>query len=219
MKTNMDFIDEYRKAYSAMDERAEEVMKAYGKELDLLAIGRAKVIKEQHLTDEEEIEEALEDWRAENLFYCVYEDRHNNLYTCTINGVRWNKERGCIEAHVVEDNGGYIDDWMPASYVYDQDAVYMSILTYIDGETNENDLVMVFGSSACSAYEDEGIKGLKRALKNGDGDIVLREFDTQAERNAYLEGLEDCNGWEGYTNIPQAVVQKHKKAFAKMLKQ
>lgn len=205
MKTNIDFIDEYREAYSAMDERAEEVMKAYGKELDLLAIGRAKVIKEQHLTDEEEIEEALDDWRAENLFYCVYEDRHNNLYSCTINGVRWNKERGCIEAHVVEDNGGYIDEWMPASHVYDQDAVYMSILTYIDGET-EPDYIWVFTAhQACDdqvldtitevfATEEAALKHMQEFVGGEDGELAFAEkrgWKIEANVPDYFQAYED----------------------------
>lgn len=78
-------------------------------------------------------------------------------------------------------------------------------------------IVMVFGSSATSAYEDEGVKGLKKALATGDGDIVRHQFGSEAERNAYLQGLEDGNGWEEYTSVEPADLEKHEAVFRKLL--
>ena len=77
---------------------------------------------------------------------------------------------------------------------------------------------MVFGSSATDAYLEEGVKAMKKVLNNGDGQLLRREFKTTAERNAYMLGLEDMNGWEDWADISAGDLEKHKDIFSKLLK-
>lgn len=61
-------------------------------------------------------------------------------------------------------------------------------------------LHMFFGVGPCRAL-DEGVKEAMEEVKKGDGECTIKEFNTEAEKNAYLMGLEDAQGWEGYNSI------------------
>ena len=56
----------------------------------------------------------------------------------------------------------------------------------------------MFGEYAAKAYGDEDFEKMCSHLKQGDGSISVREFDTEAERNAYIQGIDDCDGWWDY---------------------
>jgi hypothetical protein len=83
--------------------------------------------------------------------------------------------------------------------------------------TDDHDAVMVFGESAADAYLCEGFAAMKRVIENGDGQLLVRRFNTNDERCAYLQGLEDQVGWGGSTPLFPADVYKHYKAIEKML--
>ena len=77
------------------------------------------------------------------------------------------------------------------------------------------ELVMVFGSGAARAYLEDGIKALKKAISNGDGAIYRRQFNTTGEKEAYLQGLEDMNGWQDYAYIRPSDALKNESYFKK----
>lgn len=61
-------------------------------------------------------------------------------------------------------------------------------------------LHMFFGVALFRAL-DEGVKEAMDAVEQGDGECSIKEFATEAEKNAYLQGLDDGQGWEGFTSI------------------
>jgi len=57
----------------------------------------------------------------------------------------------------------------------------------------------VFGERATRIFHDQGITSADEDIAQmGGGAIVEREFETEAEKIAYLRGLEDAGGWADY---------------------
>jgi hypothetical protein len=52
--------------------------------------------------------------------------------------------------------------------------------------------IIIFGQISVNKWND-GVRSSRKLSK--DGDIITREFATQAERDAYYEGIHDMNGW------------------------
>lgn len=44
---------------------------------------------------------------------------------------------------------------------------------------------------AAQTYEEEGIEGLNKYIEEWGADPIYKEFNTEAEQNAYLQGLND----------------------------
>jgi hypothetical protein len=66
---------------------------------------------------------------------------------------------------------------------------------------------VVFGSRATSRYDEQDFKGLHEVCRDGDGSIVIREFDTEAERKAFIEGIEAGDGWCDYMEVDQTDIE------------
>ena len=90
------------------------------------------------------------------------------------------------------------------------------IISRMINDTENYDVVMIFGSAATDAY-CEGFKELKSVLDNGDGCLVHRTFHTEDERRAYLLGLEDQNGWEESEVMDAPFYYQHQKAISSLL--
>lgn len=58
----------------------------------------------------------------------------------------------------------------------------------------------IFGQDAVRHFADTDKVPSKKWLKQNDGNVLEREFATQAEMNAYLLALEDYNGWWDYAH-------------------
>ena len=56
-------------------------------------------------------------------------------------------------------------------------------------------VVVVFGEEATNAYGWDDYERMCRLLKQGDGTLMESEFDTEAERDAYIKGIDDAKGW------------------------
>ena len=84
-------------------------------------------------------------------------------------------------------------------------------------DTENYDVVMVFGETATDAYDDCGFAAMKRVVNDGNGALVHRQFYTDAERKAYLQGCEDQLGWENSVPLETLDTYKHYKAIAAML--
>jgi hypothetical protein len=52
----------------------------------------------------------------------------------------------------------------------------------------------------------------RAALDNGYGSRAMREFKTPAERKAYMMGIEDMSGLDGYDVVTEAYYAKVTKA-------
>lgn len=56
-------------------------------------------------------------------------------------------------------------------------------------------MTFVFGTDAVNALFDDGLAAVKRVAKRGDGMIVKKKFNTQQEMQAYMDGIDDMDGW------------------------
>ena len=119
-KKNSEYVDAYVEAYQAMRKKAIEVIKKYGKELDL-----RQIIKDKNPdADDDELEAVMMN-ECHSVFFS---DRQGDIHDCMIQGVRYNEERERVEVFLHSFDGD-IDEWMPSSYINgDEDYVYMTIL-------------------------------------------------------------------------------------------
>ena len=62
---------------------------------------------------------------------------------------------------------------------------------------------VVFGTRATRHYGEQDFEGLHEAVRNGDGSVCIREFDTEAERRAFIEGIEAGDGWCDFMEVDQ----------------
>ena len=91
------------------------------------------------------------------------------------------------------------------------------LISRMINDTDNHDVVMVFGSEAVEAYQEQGVKGLCKAIDNGDGAIVHRSFYCEDQRKAYLQGIEDGNGWEESCIMSATDIYRHYKKVGEML--
>ncbi|MCQ2232475.1 MAG: hypothetical protein MJZ30_11570 [Paludibacteraceae bacterium] len=61
-------------------------------------------------------------------------------------------------------------------------------------------VTIVFGEDAANLQHEKEyktVRGLKKCMEanNVYGRVVTREFDTLAEKEAYLQGVKDMDGW------------------------
>ena len=57
--------------------------------------------------------------------------------------------------------------------------------------------MVVFGETAANAYGWEDMEKMCSLVREGDASLGVREFETEAERKAYILGLDDGDGWLG----------------------
>lgn len=57
-------------------------------------------------------------------------------------------------------------------------------------------VVVAFGAYTTSKISNQ--EPIRDVYGNIDGDLRVEEFDTEAEVNAYLKGLNDASGWLDY---------------------
>lgn len=141
-KMNMEneFVKNYLDAYKAMKDRATEVIKNYGKTLEVQEILKTRLMKEKGWTEwpaygseeAESVEQEVEDWKYEEMFWCGFEDKHGSIHGGYIPMVRWNAAREEIEVYF-ESGDGFISQWLSEHYIgFDNDAIYQTILEFID---------------------------------------------------------------------------------------
>lgn len=67
---------------------------------------------------------------------------------------------------------------------------------------------VVLGATATHRYEVGDYEGLRSEVDDGNGSVIIKEFNTEAERRAYMQGIEDGNGWEDYHVVSGANVKR-----------
>lgn len=73
---------------------------------------------------------------------------------------------------------------------------------------NPLQLHMFFGTISVRALSGGVEKALKEVAK-GNGVTSVLTFDTEAEKNAYVKGLEDSSGWEFYESIEECYLEEY----------
>lgn len=63
----------------------------------------------------------------------------------------------------------------------------------------------LFGEECCDQWDNHEKIDLKC------GSVVKRDFATEAERDAYYMGMEDCYGWMTYTDIDKDCYEQIRK--------
>lgn len=62
----------------------------------------------------------------------------------------------------------------------------------------KEEIFVLLGEEVCMAM-DYGIKEAAKSISDGTTyDILHKEFDTEAEKDAYIEGLLDMTGWNDF---------------------
>jgi len=96
----------------------------------------------------------------------------------------------------------FYDRGRKAGNVYTLDEFEMDI------QRPKKKAVVIFGDTPSRRYDEGDIKAMLEALKNGDGQLTQREFDTEAEKRAYYKGIDDCDGWWHYSVVSDADIDK-----------
>ena len=126
--------------------------------------------------------------KGRHSYYC----RHSESNCSLIVGVK--KEKGLT----VNFWGTVVTD---SPLVFDGRFADELEITRMVDDTDNHETLVVFGSAAARAYLEGGFDAMKKAVENGDGELVRRVFWTARERKAYLQGMEDQAGWEGSATI------------------
>ena len=64
--------------------------------------------------------------------------------------------------------------------------------------SSKRTLYVLYGKKAARFYKERGIGALLSDNDSLEMQILERHFSTNAENQAYLYGIEDSMGWEGY---------------------
>lgn len=75
-------------------------------------------------------------------------------------------------------------------------------------EKKEFVVVFVFGELAVDAYNTD-FKTFRRCIKNGDGSLIKRVFNTEDEVRAYQQGVEDMDGWSACQIVADEDVERN----------
>lgn len=75
-------------------------------------------------------------------------------------------------------------------------------------EINPTVLHMFFGSATVRALDDYGVAKAVKECKKGNGEMKIVNFCTEAEKDAYLQGIEDSMGWEDCVAIENYLIEE-----------
>lgn len=128
--TNIDYVQNYFKSTNKLDadleKKATEVIKEFGKEIDIFAIKAHDLNLDR---DDEEVWDAV----LSDCEFGIIDTMHDDICECAIFGVRYNKETDRIEA-LMDYQWANVDEWMEIIYMRrdTQISVYATILEFID---------------------------------------------------------------------------------------
>ena len=140
MKKNSDYIKNFDNAYKSMKNRATEIIKDFGKTLEVEKVLQNRMMKDMGWItwpligskEMDAVEEEIEEWKYNEMFWCAFEGKHEQINSGYISMVRWNTEKNEIEIFF-NSNDGYISEWLPETYIeFDREAIYKTILEFTD---------------------------------------------------------------------------------------
>lgn len=88
-------------------------------------------------------------------------------------------------------------------------------ISKVENEDEGYGVIIVFGEYCAKAYMNEGFEGMRNHLD--EGSLVRRVFDTKAERDAYIKGVDDSDGWLGAAVMDKADIRRHPKVIESLL--
>lgn len=77
-----------------------------------------------------------------------------------------------------------------------------------EAKEHKHTVAVVFGKSAVREYCNGDLEALQEDLADGDGSLFVIDFDTEAEKDAYIRGVEDCDGWQAYYVVDDEDLEK-----------
>jgi hypothetical protein len=133
MKKNCDYLQDYLDAYQMMKNRAIEVMRDYGEELDVTNVGKRLIMEHYGYSSEDDVcYDELSDWMDNNVYCCVFQDKHGSTSPMRILKTRYNDDLCDIDV-CLEHEEGFFSGWYPAYKICgDRDAAYMTVLDFIN---------------------------------------------------------------------------------------
>ncbi len=168
---------------------------------------------EEEYMEEHKDEDSVQDYanyRDEVCPNVVYFDKYGCGYEYVVLSVSL---VGTTDPHLKLycDSGELGSDTFMDSDVYDMTWVYELLEKHLGLEEQDEPqkfkCAVVFGSRATSRYDEQDFEGLHEVCRDGDGSIVIREFDTEAERKAFIEGIEAGDGWCDYMEVDQTDIE------------
>ena len=152
------------------------------------------------------------DFRDEHCPYVIWFDKYNSGEDCCVFYVGF--DDGEHPRFKLQCEGEC--DWHE---LWDDEVAQLTMLNVyeciekqlgLDEEPEEPEKVkcaVVFGTRATHRYDEQDFEGLHEVCRDGDGSIVIREFDTEAERKAFIEGIEAGDGWCDYMEVDQTDIE------------
>lgn len=166
--------------------------------------------EEQH--EGEEHVEGYEDYRDSHCPYVIWFDKYNSGDNCCVYSV--SLIDGEHPRFKMECEGEC--DWHE---LCDDDVAQLTMLNVYECLERELELdevpvepqkfkcAVVFGTRATRRYDEQDFEGLHEVCRDGDGSIVIRKFDTEGERKAFIEGIEAADGWYDYMEVDQTDIE------------
>ena len=156
--------------------------------------------------EKEDDDDAYIDYKDQEAPYVVFIGKYN-MNDYRIDKVTLVGDRFKFEGHSNElgYDWAWEDDtvWATRMFVWEK----LEELLDIGEEPQKFKCAVVFGSRATRRYDEQDFEGLHEVCRDGDGSIVIREFDTEAERKAFIEGIEAGDGWCDYMEVDQTDIE------------
>jgi hypothetical protein len=156
--------------------------------------------------EEEDEDDAYIDYKDQEAPYVVFIGKYD-MNDYRIEKVTLVGDRFKFEGHSNElgYDWAWEDDtvWATRMFVWEK----LEELLDIGDEPEKFRCAVVFGSRATSRYDDQDFEGLHEVCRDGVGSVTIREFDTEAERKAFIEGIEAGDGWCDYIEVDQTDIE------------
>ena len=156
--------------------------------------------------EDEDDDDAYTDYKDQEAPYVVFIGKYD-MTDYRIDKVTLVGDRFKFEGHSNElgYDWAWEDDtvWATRMFVWEK----LEELLGIVDEPQKFKCAVVFGTRATSRYDEQDFEGLHEVCRDGDGSIVIREFDTEAERKAFIEGIEAGDGWCDYMEVDQTDIE------------
>lgn len=178
--------------------------------------GKERGYKPDDFEEDETDDEEYYDYKQNEAPYVIYFDKYGCGCDYRVDKITLKDSRpvlvfDCYNSELGGETFG--EDDLAFLTLYN---VYDKVFDLLEIKDEPVEIVMAFGEQATDAY-DEGFKPLKRVVKNGDGQLLRRKFGSQAEMDAYLQGLEDMNGWESSVRLSAADCARYAKEIDKLV--
>lgn len=84
------------------------------------------------------------------------------------------------------------------------------------GKKKKIKVFVVRGFDFVNVYLDGDFKSFRKLIEDYDCGVICREFDTEEERQAYLQGVYDAEGYMECAVVNDEDVKKHPRILKKL---